>query len=578
MCYQCTPIRRAVIVVGDFNAHLPTLQHNNANTQWQLLADLLHCHNLFPVSCSSIATGPKYTYFSGQTTTTVDYILISPELAPSVNSCTTLAHAPLNVSDHLPISISICTPYTNSLHCEPSHSTINWSKASEDGSIEHYSRQVRCAIAPLLNNTLLSINEVDAEIQHVAGILKDAAFDCLPQIKQKKNKKCIADSDLSALCKQSKAAWKRWKNAGRPRSGGLWLEMRESKRAVKEKISACRARKERADIQKRDQLFKNNSNHRFRIFKPKTSCSKLLDENDHQTTDPSAILEVFRSHFSKLASSAIDTENESQPADSNIYDLEAKSLLNDDQILDTSITLEEIEAAVNTLKLGRSKGADGLNSEHLLYGGPTLMLWPMKIFNAIISLEEVPTCFKEGVIIPVYKGREVPTCFKEGVIIPVYKGREVPTCFKEGVIIPVYKGRGKDPLCWPVVTGVLHSSIMGKTLEIVILKRMSPFLDEIRFPDVNQTAYQKGVSCTDAIFSTQEVLLNYIRQGEKPFLCLYDIEKAFDSVEFPILLQHIFSIGINGKSWRIIKAWYQIPTSRVKHENSRLPPFQLAEV
>ena len=467
-----------VIVVGDFNTHLPTLQQNNANTQGQLLADLLHCHNLFPVSCSSIATGPKYTYFSGQTITTVDYILISPELAPSVNFCTTLANAPLNVSDHLPISISVCTPYTNSLHCEPSHSTISWSKASEDGSIEHYSRQVRCAIAPLLSNTFLSINEVDAEIQHVAGILKDAALDCLPQIKQKKNKKFIADLDLSALCKQSKAAWKRWKNADRPRSGGLWLEMKKSKRAVKEKISACRARKERADIQKRDQLFKNNSKHRFRIFKPKTSCSKLLDVNDHQTTDPSAILEVFRSHYSKLASSAIDTENESQPADSNIYDLEAKSLLNDDQILDTSITLEEIEAAVNTLKLGHSKGADGLNSEHLLYGGPTLMLWLMKIFNAIISLEEVPTCFKEG------------------------------------VIIPVYKGRGKDPLLASSYRGITLSSIMAKSLEIVILKRMSPFLDEIGFPDVNQTAYQKGVSCTDAIFSTQEVLLNYIRQGE----------------------------------------------------------------
>ena len=165
------------------------------------------------------------------------------------------------------------------------------------------------------------------------------------------------------------------------------------------------------------------------------------------------------------------------------------------------------------------------------------MLWLMKIFNAIISLEEVPTCFKEG------------------------------------VIIPVYKGRGKDPLLASSYRGITLSSIMAKSLEIVILKRMSPFLDEIGFPDVNQTAYQKGVSCTDAIFSTQEVLLNCIRQGEKPFLCLYDIEKAFDSVEFPILLQHIFSIGINGKSWRIIKAWYLTPTSRVKHENSLSAPF-----
>ena len=117
---------------------------------------------------------------------------------------------------------------------------------------------------------------------------------------------------------------------------------------------------------------------------------------------------------------------------------------------------------------------------------------------------------------------------------------------------------------------------MAKTLEIVMLNRMSPLLDEIGFPDMNQTAYQKGISCADVIFSTQEVLLNYIRQGEKPFLCLYDIEKAFDSVEFPILLRHLFSIGINGKSWRLIKAWYQSPTSRVKHENKLSAPFPVS--
>ena len=64
--------------------------------------------------------------------------------------------------------------------------------------------------------------------------------------------------------------------------------------------------------------------------------------------------------------------------------------------------------------------------------------------------------------------------------------------------------------------------------------------------------------------------------GEKPFLCLYDIEKAFDSVEFPILLRHLFSIGINGKSWRLIKAWYQSPTSRVNHDNKLSESFPVS--
>ena len=89
---------------------------------------------------------------------------------------------------------------------------------------------------------------------------------------------------------------------------------------------------------------------------------------------------------------------------------------------------------------------------------------------------------------------------------------------------------------------------------------MSPILDGLSFPDINQTAFQKGISCSDAIFSTQEVLLHYIRQGEHPFLCLYDIEKAF---EFPILLSHLHELGINGKCWRLIKSWYESPTSLV---------------
>ena len=48
---------------------------------------------------------------------------------------------------------------------------------------------------------------------------------------------------------------------------------------------------------------------------------------------------------------------------------------------------------------------------------------------------------------------------------------------------------------------------------------------------------------------------------------LYDLQKAFDSVEFPVLLDHLFSIGINGKTWRIIKNWYEGGSCCVKLED-----------
>ena len=105
-----------------------------------------------------------------------------------------------------------------------------------------------------------------------------------------------------------------------------------------------------------------------------------------------------------------------------------------------------------------------------------------------------------------------------------------------------YKGRGKDPLSVSSYRGITLSSVITKLFEVIILRRLSPCLEDAGFPDISQTAYQNGVSCVDA---TQETLLTHVREGGRPFLCLYDIEKAFDSIELPIRL---FDFGINGKT------------------------------
>ena len=115
--------------------------------------------------------------------------------------------------------------------------------------------------------------------------------------------------------------------------------------------------------------------------------------------------------------------------------------------------------------------------------------------------------------------------------------------------------------------GITLSSVIAKTLEIILLQRLYPALEERGF------AYQKGISCVDAIFATQEVLLNLVRQGSNPYLCFYDIEKAFDSIEFPILLQHLYDAGINGKCWRVIKNWYSQSTVRIRSNGLVSDPF-----
>ena len=277
------------------------------------------------------------------------------------------------------------------------------------------------------------------------------------------------------------------------------------------------------------------TNHplRFKTSSLRTECTKLVIDGQ-SVTDTSGILNTFRSFFGSLAQSDLPLSSEQCAA---LSEMEASSFGNNEQILDTDICVEEIEKTLKNLKLGKSGGLDGLSPEHIVYGGEVLKIWLKKIFNRLLTLEELPDCLKVG------------------------------------LVVPIYKRQGKDPLLVSSYRGITLSSVLSKVLEIILLQRLSSPLEEQGFPDQLQTAYQKGVSCMDAIFATQETLTNHLRDGCQPYLCLFDIEKAFDSVELPILLQHLFYIGINGKLWRLIKNWYTNSTSRVRVNNQLSEPF-----
>ena len=60
-----------------------------------------------------------------------------------------------------------------------------------------------------------------------------------------------------------------------------------------------------------------------------------------------------------------------------------------------------------------------------------------------------------------------------------------------------------------------------------------------------------------------------------PCMCLFDLQKAFDSVEFPELLDHMFSIGVNGKTWRLIRNWYAGGTCFVHVDGASSTSFHI---
>ena len=85
-----------IMVLGDFNAHLGGEAVGEENLQGALLQEVLERCSLSAVSQGAMASGPGYTFCSGDVRTTVDYILMDVEAASMVVSCRTHPMEDLN--------------------------------------------------------------------------------------------------------------------------------------------------------------------------------------------------------------------------------------------------------------------------------------------------------------------------------------------------------------------------------------------------------------------------------------------------------------------------------------------------
>ena len=132
-------------------------------------------------------------------------------------------------------------------------------------------------------------------------------------------------------------------------------------------------------------------------------------------------------------------------------------------------------------------------------------------------------------------------------------------------IIPVYKRCGKDPLDLNSYRGVTLTSVLAKVLSFVGKEHTTRQSDSLR----------KGVSCAEAIFSTMEVLSTYSQFSEKVYMCFNDLQKAFNSIQYPVLLKRLYESGVDGRAWRLLRSRYTSPKSMVRVNGLLSSPFTL---
>ena len=277
-------------------------------------------------------------------------------------------------SDHLPLSVVLRVGQLAE-NTTTERSRVNWKKAIQDDLIPLYSREVSSAVLPLLSSTFQSVDDLNNEIISECSILTNAASKHLPSLRPRKakpSKPHINDPELRLLCKQSRKVWEKWKSAGRPCEGQLYEDKCDSKKEVRQFVTSCRARPERAKIQSRDLLFTENNRNRLKSSTTKAECRGLKIGSDI-CTDSQMIADHFCDHFAKLAVSS--PSSPLRNAASDVSRIEVTSFLSYDNILDYEILVEEIEGTLITIKLGKSGGVDCLDPEHIYFGGDALKLW-----------------------------------------------------------------------------------------------------------------------------------------------------------------------------------------------------------
>ena len=118
----------------------------------------------------------------------------------------------------------------------------------------------------------------------------------------------------------------------------------------------------------------------------------------------------------------------------------------------------------------------------------------------------------------------------------------------------LYKGKGarSDPASYRPIS---MTSIIIRTFEHLIHRRLSSLLEEASFFHPLQFGFRKHHSTLDAINYLQyNTRTHFVRGAPCPTLFL-DIQKAFDRVWHPKLLQTVERAGITGRAWRWLHAF-----------------------
>lgn len=225
-----------------------------------------------------------------------------------------------------------------------------------------------------------------------------------------------------------------------------------------------------------------------------------INHNGDIITSPQLASEIFNNAFINMATDLVGAI----PANNTVEHIAG----NPNTIFLSEVTQSEIFEIINGLKNKYSSGDDNISN---------IMLKKISCYIVEPLTYVVNESLKKGVF---------PSRLKIAVVKPLYK-----------------KG---DPSLIENHRPISMLSSFSKLLEIVMCRRLIPFLELHNVITTSQHGYQKNKSTTTATFDFVRRILDYLDNGYIALGIFLDLSKAFDCVDHSTLLNKLDKLGIRG--------------------------------
>jgi Reverse transcriptase (RNA-dependent DNA polymerase) len=205
------------------------------------------------------------------------------------------------------------------------------------------------------------------------------------------------------------------------------------------------------------------------------------------------------------------------------FELEEENMVENDQ-KGPDIMKEEIYEAIKCMKKGKAAGIDDVPAEFLkMLEGETL--------NKLVEL-----CMK------VYSNGVWPDDFTKSVMIPIPKKANAVECSD-----------------YRTISLISHAS---KILLKIINNRIQSKADMVL--SKTQFGFRKGCGTREAIGVMRVICERSLEHGNDVFICFVDFEKAFDRIDWVMMLKILRQIGVDWRDRRLILNLYMNQKAVVK--------------